>query len=276
MWLEAASASPGLEASGWCLSSKQGTCIPMFKNKGNRLDKNNYRNLVMLSVSAKLVARMAASRLSVWAEKWLPDQQNGFRPGRGIDDVQMLVRRLLEEINVSAQDACFGMTCFDIVRAYTRVCRDSLWKLLLRLGVPHTFIQVLKALREHTSFRVFIHNGFSSEWLTDRGLREGCPSSPILFSIFHHAVLLTFRARREEKAQELRLKPGIQWNFKVDGHLVSSGRSKCSSRGVREIVIGDVEFADDTAVFGDMEELHFAERLFVETLEAWGHAEHKG
>ena len=39
-----------------------GICIPMFKNKGSREEKNNYRNLVMLSVSAKLVTRVAATR----------------------------------------------------------------------------------------------------------------------------------------------------------------------------------------------------------------------
>ena len=59
----------------------------MFKSKGDRTDKDNYRNLVMLSVSAKLVARIAASRLSQWLEEWMPEGQNGFRPGRGIDDV---------------------------------------------------------------------------------------------------------------------------------------------------------------------------------------------
>ena len=208
MWAEAAAAPEGAEADSWCDSSKTGVCIPMFKNKGSRLDMNNYSNLVMLSVSAKLVARICASRLATWAEEWLPEQQNGFRVGRGIDDVQMVVRRLLEEIAVAANEGTHGMTCFDIVRAYTRVCRDALWSLLSRLGVPASFVQVLKALHEHTRFKVFVHNGYSSEWLTDRGLREGCPSSPILFSIFHHAVLLTFRCRRKRSAEPSNLQTG--------------------------------------------------------------------
>ena len=274
MWAEAAAAPEGAEADSWCDSSKTGVCIPMFKNKGSRLDMNNYRNLVMLSVSAKLVARICASRLATWAEEWLPEQQNGFRVGRGIDDVQMVVRRLLEEIAVAANEGTYGMTCFDIVRAYTRVCRDALWSLLSRLGVPASFVQVLKALHEHTRFKVFVHNGYSSEWLTDRGLREGCPSSPILFSIFHHAVLLTFRCRRKRSAEPSNLQPGIPWKFKVDGHLTRPGRARHSSRGIREIVIGDVEFADDTALFGEVEELHQAEQSFIQTLRDWEQQEH--
>ena len=61
-------------------------------------------------------------------------------------------------------------------------------------------------------------------------------------------------------------KPGIPWKFKVDGHLTRPGRARHSSRGIREIVIGDVEFADDTALFGEVEELHQAEQIFIQTL----------
>ena len=153
MWQEAAEAEDGMEAHSWCDSSKDGICIPMFKNKGSREDKNNYRNLVMLSVSAKLVA---ATRLSRWLEEWMPEEQNGFRPGRGIDDVHQFVRRLLEEISLSSHEASLGLTCFDIVRAYTRVCRSALWPLLGRLGVLPSFVRVLKALHEFTKFRVFV------------------------------------------------------------------------------------------------------------------------
>ena len=276
MWTEASSADEGREASSWCSSSRSGVCIPMFKNKGSRSDKSNYRNLVMLSVSAKLVARMAASRLGKWVEEWLPDEQNGFCPRRGIDDVQQFVRRLLEEVSVSAKSGDIGFTCFDIVRAYTRVCRVALWQLLSRLGVPSAFIKILKALHEHTQFRVFVHNGYSSAWFTDRGLREGCPSSPVLFSIFHHAIMVTFRSRREAQAVTAGRNPGVPWAFKVDGHITRTGNARHSSRGVRSEVVGDIKFADDTALFGWLDELCDAEKLFVQTLLDWGQEEHAG
>ena len=153
MWTEASSADEGREASSWCSSSRSGVCIPMFKNKGSRSKKPNYRDLVMFSVSAKLVARMVASRLGKWVEEWLPDEQNGFRPRRGIDDVQQFVRRLLEEVSVSAKSGDIGFTCFDIVRAYTRVCRVALWQLLSRLGVPSAFIKILKAAASKAALR---------------------------------------------------------------------------------------------------------------------------
>jgi ribonuclease HI len=276
MWVDASKAHQGQEADSWPESVTTGVCIPMFKNKGCRQDKNNYRNLVMLSVAAKLMARIAATRLNSWMVDVLPEEQNGFRAGRGIDDVHQLVRRVLEEVSVAAKTARIGMTCFDIVRAYTRVCRDALWRLMAHLGVPADFLAVLRALHEHTRFVAFVHNGYSSAWLTEKGLREGCPSSPVLFSIFHHAVLLTFRARRASQAKVSGVHPGLRWSYKVDGHLTRRGKARLSSRGVQEVTLGDVEFADDTALLGEAEELCQAEKLFVQTLTDWAHMEHTG
>ena len=127
MWKDAQSASPGMEADRWCQSSKTGVCIPVYKNKGDRNEKSNYRNLVMLSVSAKLIARIVASRLSSWAEQFLSEEQNGFRKGRGIDDAHQLARRIVEEVVLSEHSETVAITSFDIVRAYTRVCRTALW-----------------------------------------------------------------------------------------------------------------------------------------------------
>ena len=78
MWHNASTSQEGAEAAQWSSSSTSGVCIPMFKNKGSRADKANYRNLVMLSVSAKLVARVAANRLSSWVKLGSPKNKMGF------------------------------------------------------------------------------------------------------------------------------------------------------------------------------------------------------
>ena len=274
MWKEASHAEPGKEASNWSELTTIGVCIPVFKNKGSRSDKNNYRNLVMLSVAAKLVARIAATRLNAWTTTFLTEEQNGFRKQRGIDDAHQIARRIIEEVVASQRDKRVAVTCFDMVRAYTRVCRVALWQLFNRLGVPTAFSQVLKALREHTRFQVYIHNGFSTPWLTDRGLREGCPSSPILFNIFHNFVMLTFRQRRQQLASFHNMTPGLPWQFKVGGRLTRTGQTKHSSRGVVTTVVGDMEYADDAQIMGLQEEVSLAENLFMETLADWAQQEH--
>ncbi|OLP79892.1 Fucoxanthin-chlorophyll a-c binding protein A, chloroplastic [Symbiodinium microadriaticum] len=67
----------------------------------------------------------------------------------------------------AGQEDRVGVTCFDIVRAYTRVCRTALWELLTRMGVPDEFLAVLRALHDHTRFMVFVHNGYSEAVIGD-------------------------------------------------------------------------------------------------------------
>lgn len=103
-------------------------------------------------------------------------------------------------------------------KAYPRVCRPALWRVLQRRGCPRSMVKVLQALRNHTAMRVRVW-GVSSGYLPDRGLREGCPSSPVLFNIYRDAVLQDFRTRRSREAQARGQVPGLEWEFKVDGAL---------------------------------------------------------
>ncbi|CAK9042446.1 Caroteno-chlorophyll a-c-binding protein [Durusdinium trenchii] len=110
MWASSASADAGAEAAAWPLSVRTGICIPVYKNKGDRKDMHNYRNLVMLSVAAKLVARIVADRLSAWAEPFFAEEQNGFRRHRGTDDAHQTARRIIEEVVVSDHDRRVAVT----------------------------------------------------------------------------------------------------------------------------------------------------------------------
>ena len=66
-------------------------------------------------------------------------------------------------------------------------------------------------------------SGTSTSWMPDRGLREGCPSSPPLFNIYHDAVMQDFRARRQAAAMQDKRVPGIDWHYKVDGRISIRG-----------------------------------------------------
>ena len=55
--------------------------------------------------------------------------------------------------------------------------------------------------------------------MLERGLREGCPSRPVLFNIYHAAVMMDFRARRKEAAAAGAMDEGIARVAQVDGGL---------------------------------------------------------
>ena len=120
--------------------------------------------------------------LGVFFDGHLGHHQFGFRQGKGVDDALQVTRRLVEEVATS-RDASAGVELFfhDIEEAYPRVCRTVLWALLERLGCDLSLLKVLKMLHGGTSYQVRVHGGLSESFVMERGLREGCPYSPVFF-----------------------------------------------------------------------------------------------
>ena len=98
----------------------------------------------------------------------------------------------------------------------------------------------------------------------------------MLFNVYHDAVMQDFRKRREKEAKRYKEEPGLKWHYKIDGKLARSNVAKGKEVGtvgvqqeVRTTVIGDVGFADDTAILGMEKETRRAGRILVETLTDW-------
>ena len=56
--------------------------ITLYKNKGERIDCNNYRGISLLSIVGKVFARVILIRLQKLAERIYPESQCGFRAER--------------------------------------------------------------------------------------------------------------------------------------------------------------------------------------------------
>ena len=68
-------------------------------------------------------------------------------------------------------------------------------------------IRVIRGLHETTSFKVREKEGVSGEWLPERGLREGCSTSPVLFNNCHQEVMRQAeKHRRELGGEEVRVR----------------------------------------------------------------------
>ena len=194
--------------------------------KGNTKDKNTWRGVTLLSVGTKLLARIVAMRTQMWLQEVMDEEQNGFRKGRGADDVHQVTMRLVDTLKRTKGNKTFIIAFYDIEKAYPKICREALWELLKQEGADPRYIAVCKALHDHTQVHVRVEQGKSDAYSMERGLREGCPSSPPLFNAYHMAVMRDFRQRRRELAENMNLTAGAAWCCKVDGRLQRGERGK--------------------------------------------------
>ena len=199
----------------------------------------------------------------------MDEERQGFRNNHSVDDVLQITRRLVEEICFSRTGTPVVLTLYDIEKAYPRVTREALWQLLEKRGTPVSFIRICKALHNHTVFSIRTSGVVSEKYAADRGLKEGCPSSPPLFNINHQAVPCDFRARRKRKAEEQGWSPGVPWKVIVDDRLRRSNEERQTSRHQHQTLLQDVEFADDTATIAMEQEFPQADRLLDQTFSDW-------
>ena len=116
-------------------------------------------------------------------------------------------------------------------------------------------MRLLQDLPETTEYEVRGKEGNSAPWVPERGLMEGCPSSPGLFNIYHQAPMRIAEKKRKEKAEEDGRQAGIVMKW-VTGSAFRSAKTwekKCTEAVA--VVVEKSMFADDTTAVGEKEEL---------------------
>ena len=149
----------------------------------SKLELANYRPITVTDCLGKIYASILNEIISEWAEKEniLSDEQNGFRKNRqGVDNI-FILQQIIENANKNGE--VIYMAVLDIEKAFDTVNRSLLWEILNRLGCNKKIIKLIKALYKNTKTRFKINNTYTNWIRSNRGVRQGCVLSPLLFAL---------------------------------------------------------------------------------------------
>ena len=161
-------------------------CMESDKN-----DLNNYRPITLTNTDYKIFSKVLGNRIIKAIDLLINHNQTGFIKGRSIsdhirtvDDILLLTRKYeVEGI----------MTNLDYKKAFDSVEKETIIKSLELFNFGPYFINMVKTLISNSESSVQ-NGGWISTWFkTERGIRQGCCVSPLLFVLVVELLAIKIR-----------------------------------------------------------------------------------
>ena len=164
--------------------STLGAIIPIYKNKGNRNDPDNYRGITLLSCIGKFFTLLINARLTDFIEtnNLLGEEQAGFRAEYSTLD-HIFTLHCLIDIYLKNKKRLY-CAFVDYRKAFDMVDRCSLWQKVLAMGINGKVLKVIQNMYANAKSCVQLNGNFSEYFSCNIGVRQGENLSPLLFSIF--------------------------------------------------------------------------------------------
>ena len=169
--------------------------MPIYKNKGDSLNPENYRPITLLSCLGKLFTAVLNERLSNYLDEnvILLENQAGFRKNYSTSDHIFVLHSLLELLKLQKKKLFCAFV--DFSKAFDSDWRVGLWNKLLNNGINGKFFKVIFNLYQNIKSCITLNSSNSVFFESFIGLRQGENLSPVLFSIFLNDIELYLQAK---------------------------------------------------------------------------------
>ena len=160
---------------------------PLHK-KGSITAPQNYRLLAISGCVYRLFANVVRDLLTDWAlaEHQIPDSQFGFCPTRNTIQPLFVLRHILATAKKEKKKV---YTAFlDLLAAYDSIPRERLWEHLQKIRTPQYLTDIIQTMYRGCRYLLIDGDKISEEVAPNRGLKQGCPLSPLLYSLYTNDI----------------------------------------------------------------------------------------
>ncbi len=141
----------------------------------------------------------------------------------------------------------------DLTKAYDKVNREILWKMLRLYGIPEELVKIIISFYEGAIARLRLDGNLSElDIPLQRGLKQGSVLSSVLFNIFMGTIVTRFEemcmARLGTGSSEI----GVRINYNFSGGLIDvNKKNRTNMQVTKTFTRFDVLYTDDCVLFAN-------------------------
>ena len=173
----------------------EGCIIPIYK-KGDRRDLNNYRGITLNSCVAKMFSKIIAKKISEFLEEHniLTEVQGGFRYNRRCEDHIFVLKSILATRQAEGKKT--HLAFLDFKKAFDSVWRQGLLRATKNVGINGKLLNLIQNMYSNVKCKVVFNDIESDMFDVNEGVKQGCPLSPVLFSIYMNELKKIIKERK--------------------------------------------------------------------------------
>ena len=161
---------------------------------------NDFRTIALISHASKILLHLIKRRIAPIIERQLADSQMGFRKGKGTRDAIFQLRMITERVTQMNMEVLYQgkkrlkgrkvYLCFvDYQKAFDRVKHSKLLVVMEKAGVPILERRLIINLYWGQPAAVKWDGEIGRDVSVERGVRQGCVISPLLFNLYSEFMI---------------------------------------------------------------------------------------